>query len=316
VAVYPGFTAAFDVIGSCFETPFIFKDKSTVNYGVIDSWKWDFGETVASDDTSSLQNPVYKYSGAGVKSTQLRVTSSKGCVDTLTIPVEVRNEPFLKLSFSDTLICSGDTLSLLSEGTGTFNWTPSNNVINQNSSNAFVFPNDTATYVVTLTDANGCVKSDSVKVNVLDLLNVNAGADTTLCKTDSMLLQPVSQGLQWEWTPAAGLSSPTAKNPVASPDATTAYRVTARVGKCKATDDITVKVVAYPTANAGGDISVCYGERKELNASIVGASFAWTPVNSLLNSTTLKPTATPSASTSYILTVNDTQVVQNLPAIQ
>ncbi|MDB5249300.1 MAG: cell surface protein [Segetibacter sp.] len=307
VGVYPGFKPAFDIKGSCFKTPFTFTDKSTTNYGVIESWRWDFGEPSTTSDVSAIKNPTYKYPDAGIRNARLIVTSSKGCVDSITTPVSVTTAPTITLPFKDTLICSVDTLPLRAQGTGTFTWTPAINIINPNSPNPVVFPKDTTTYVVTLSDGIGCENKDSIKVNVLDFITVDLGADTSICSTDIIVLQPKSDGLQWQWTPADGLlTSADIKNPAARPDKTTTYVVTAKLGKCQAKDTIVIKPVPYPIATAGSDVTICYAERTQLTGNIVGAYFTWTPGNSLSGVNTLTPVAGPKSTTNYVLTVLDT----------
>jgi gliding motility-associated-like protein len=119
-------------------------------------------------------------------------------------------------------------------------------------------------------------------------------------------LRPVSQALQFSWTPAAGLSNAKIKNPAASPPDDITYYVVANLGKCQANDSVRVRVSPYPLANAGPDTTICFGDRTQLQASITGASFTWAPANTLLNVNTLTPVARPVATTKYILTVFDT----------
>ncbi|GEO10271.1 PKD domain-containing protein [Segetibacter aerophilus] len=306
LSVYPGFKPDFDFTGSCFQAPFNFNDKSTVTYGAINSWRWNFGDVSTAADTSRIKNPTYQYSDTGRRSVSLTVTSTKGCTETITKTVAVTDKPFLSLPFKDTLICSIDTLQLKAEGTGSFVWKPANNIINPNSANPLVYPKATTTYAVTVTE-NGCVASDTVRVNVLSFINVNAGADTSICIADSFLLRPLSQALQYQWTPTSQLSgSSNSKNVVAKPTTTTTYVVTANLGKCQARDSIKVVVAPYPVAKAGVDAAICFGDQVPLAATITGSSFRWSPANSLANETTLTPIAKPSQTTAYILAVSDT----------
>ncbi len=308
IGVYPGFKPDFEVTGSCFQSPFVFKDKSSASgNGTINSWAWNFGDTSGASDGSSVQNPDFTYLDSGTKNVKLVVTSSKGCIDSITKPVKVNSVASLTLPFKDTLICSIDTLAVQAIGTGSFTWTPAYNIINSNTSDPSVFPKQTTTYVVSVTDAGGCINKDSVKINVLDSITVNAGADTGICRTDSLTLTAASDGLQYHWIPATGLlNSPDIKNPVARPDTTTTYMVTANLGKCEAKDNVRIKVTPYPRATAGRDVTICYGSNTQLSANITGASYTWSPQNSLSNSNTLTPVANPSSTTSYILTVLDT----------
>jgi hypothetical protein len=88
------------------------------------------------------------------------------------------------------------------------------------------------------------------------------------------------------------------------------------VGKCSATDNITIKEVPYPQVNAGLDTNICYGKTATLNATTDASTFTWFPPTGLVRANTLSPTAGPQFTTSYVLTVTDDKGVQNLRAIQ
>ncbi len=314
IGIYPGFQGDFTVSGSCYKIPFLFTDNSTTTYGKIDSWNWNFGDLATTTDISSQQNPSYKYPTAGTRNATLYVTSSKGCIDTVVKPVVVRDIPYLNLPFHDTLICTIDTLPLIAQGTGSFSWTPLYNIINPNTPNPLVYPKDTTTYVVTLLD-RGCTTTDSIKVNTLDFITVDAGRDTVICRSDIINLHPVSYGLQYQWTPASAiLGDPNIKYPQVSPafndqvrqDTTVTYSITANLGKCQARGQVKVKAVRYPLIDLGPDKSICFNQSVRLNAIIKGSSFTWFPLNTLINSNTLTPTAAPPSTTTYTLTVTDT----------
>ncbi len=304
ISVFPGFFPGFVTSGSCRFNPFIFQDTTSTRYGSITKWNWNFGDLTTNADSGNQPNPAWKYSDTGNKQVTLIVESSKGCIDTVTHDVLVRDKPPVNLAFRDTLICSIDTLQLRVTGTGSFSWTPTAFILNDQTANPLVFPKTTTSYYVTETD-NGCVNTDTVRVRVVDFVSLNAGADTTICLTDRILLNPVSNGLLYTWTPAATLNNVTLKRPLASPLATTTYRVLATIGKCNAEDNVTVKTIPYPKANAGADLKICYDDTTQLKGTIEGSSYNWAPVNTLLNSNTLTPLALPLSTTLYVLTVYD-----------
>ncbi len=314
IGIYPGFKGDFNVTGNCFKNPFIFTDKSSTTYGTINTWRWNFGDVATLADTSRLQNPSYIYPNQGTRNATLLVTDSKGCIDTVTKPIIVRDVPFLFLPFHDTIICSIDTLQLHAQGTGIFSWTPAYNLINAADSNPFVYPKITTTYQVSLLE-NSCIAKDTIRVNVVDSISIDAGPDTTICSSDILILKPSSEGLAYYWTPTTGIvSNPNIKNPsislvfnpYARKDTTVVYSVRATLGKCEAKDQIKIKAVRYPIANAGLDDSICYKQKINLSATILGADFVWFPKNSLTNSNTLTPTASPQNTTTYKITVTDT----------
>jgi len=304
VIVYPGFFPAFGVIGSCYQTPFHFADSTKTKYGVVNSWLWTFDDANSADPTSTIKNPTHKYGSAGIRHVQLFVTNSKGCEKTITQDVTVREKPLIGLPFRDTLICSIDTLPLIANGIGSFVWTPKQFIINDSTATPLVFPKDTITYYVTLNDA-GCVNIDSIKVNVLDSITVNLGNDSSICKTDAFNLHPVSDALGYHWIASTGEIVQPVKYPLVQPLSLTQYKVIANLGKCLATDSVLIKPVPYPVANAGVDTVICFGTKAFLHGSMIASSFAWSPLSSLINANTLNPTAGPSKTMDYLLTVTD-----------
>ncbi len=305
VGVYPGFFPGFIVAGGCFQNPFQFTDTSNTRYGVVDSWRWNFGDLTTIADTSRLRNPLWTYAGSGIKTVSLIVTNSKGCVDTADVNIDVLDKPVIALAFNDTLICRNDAVQLNATGTGSFSWTPPVNIINANTATPTVSPTSTQVYYVALND-NGCLNRDSVRVRVVNSVTLNAIGDTTICQGDAIQLNAVSDGLAFSWTPVANLNNPNIINPIAITNTTTTYNVIATIGSCFATDQVVVTTVPYPGANAGNSPTICYNTSGQLNASIVGITFNWSPVTYLNNPNILNPVSTPPRTTQYILSVYDT----------
>jgi gliding motility-associated-like protein len=304
VGVYPGFFPGFVNDPACANQPMQFRDTTRTRYGIVNKWRWDFGVPTSNADTSIQQNPRFNYPAAGPFNVQFIVSSNKGCKDTVTKTITVLDKPPLNLPFHDTLICSIDTLPLIANGVGTFTWTPNVNILNANTANPLVWPVDSITYFVTL-NRNGCVSKDSIKVNVLDFITVDAGPDTTICLTDRVQLNPITQALSFRWTPGVPLlDNPRIKRPFAKPTAvSTVYTLQANLGKCQAKDSVTIFTSPYPVANVLGDKdTICFGERIQLNGQIVGDRFTWTPIATLDNPNVLNPFASPRNTTNYILT--------------
>ncbi len=72
----------------------------------------------------------------------------------------------------------------------------------------------------------------------------NAGTDALSCNKSPVLIgSNAKQGLQYQWSPAAGLNNPRVSNPLAAPDATTAYvlKVNSSGGGCVVFDTVVVK---------------------------------------------------------------------------
>ncbi|MBS1510509.1 MAG: PKD domain-containing protein [Bacteroidetes bacterium] len=86
----------------------LFTDASIPNSGNLNSWQWDFGDPLSTDNTSALTNPVHTYTKAGTYTVTLGVTSDKGCnspVATKTITVFAKP----KAGFINPEVCLSDT---------------------------------------------------------------------------------------------------------------------------------------------------------------------------------------------------------------
>jgi gliding motility-associated-like protein len=304
VKVFPGFKPGFIIDGGCYTSPYQFTDTTRTDFGFVNSWSWNFGDLSTLADTSHLQNPLWTFASPGPKDVTFIVTNSKGCVETVRKTIDVLDKPLINLAFRDTLICVPDNLTLQASGIGVFNWTPNTNIINANTATPTVNPTTTTWYVVNLFD-NGCFNKDSVRVRVINNVTLRAINDTTICQGDAIQLNAVSDGLAFSWTPVANLDNPNIINPIATTNTTTTYTVVATVGSCRSTDQVVVTTVPYPIANAGNDPTICYNTSAQLNASMVGSSFTWSPVSYLNNPSVLNPLSTPPRTTQYILSVFD-----------
>jgi gliding motility-associated-like protein len=205
-----------------------------------------------------------------------------GCTRTKrdTMEVLVRALPSVSLT-NDTLICSIDTLQLNASGSGSFVWSPNVAINNLAVANPLVSPDAPITYYASLTDGFGCVTRDSVFVDVKTFVSINAGNDTTICRTDAFLINTTSDALSYRWTPATDLDNPMAKRPLATPTgASVTYTVVGNIGKCQSTDQVTITTVPYPQVTVTPDTLICFGDSAPLFAS--GASnYTWSPATYL-----------------------------------
>ncbi len=306
IRVFPGFVPDFTSSGVCVTNPVFFNDRSSSVYGIVNSWKWDFGDMATTLDNSTQQNPSYTYPASGTKNLRLIVTDTKGCRDTVNKNLDIIDKPPISLAFRDTLICNIDNLMLQASGSGNFSWSPPVNIINANTATPIVSPATTTTYYVDLFD-NGCSNRDSVKVRVVDRVTLLTMNDTTICSSDTIQLRVLSDGLQYIWTPASQLIDPTAQSPWAVTFASTNYQVTAIIGGCSATDNINVTTVPYPLVNAGVDSIICYNSPAFLHGLTDGNSWQWSPPDYLENATLLNTIAHPPRTINYVLTAYDTK---------
>lgn len=308
VKAFPGFNPDFEALGKCKNTPIQFNDKTTAAFGSVNYWSWDFGEPTSPNNTSGLQNPTHSYAAATTYNVKFIVGTSVGCIDTVYKTIDILKQPPLTLQPKDTLICNIDTLQLNAVGAGSFFWTPNYMISNVNIPNPLVSPDITTTYRVQLTDAFGCVGSDTIRVRVVNNVTQFAGPDTMICRTDTVILKLTSDALHYVWTenPANNtLNNPFIKNPTARPLVTTTYHVLSNIGKCTAQDDIVVTPIPYPIANAGPDNTICFGNSAQLQAS-GGSIYSWSPAAFLTATNIPNPVSVkPTDNVRYIVTVRD-----------
>lgn len=283
---------------------------------------WDFGQD-ASPQTATAEKPSgISYLTGGTKIVTLTV-SDQFCTKTSTQNITINALPVARAG-RDTTICANTSVQIGSATVAgnTYSWFAPVTLSSATVSNPTATPIAHITqYIVTVKNANNCVNKDTIVVTMLDPMQVFAGVDAEICRYDSVQLGTglVEQQL-YAWTPAAGLSSTTLPNPVASPDSTTTYKVTVTYkGKaCRAvTDQVTVIVHQLPLIEAGtirkqprpnDSITVVdtitLGESIELIA-IGGLQYNWVPPYRLDNVGIYNPIANPDTSTVYIVTGTD-----------
>ena len=305
VRIYPKFIPKFSFLEGCKNVPIQFKDETKSSYGKLNYWKWSFGNPQFNPDSSSQQNPTYTYPNTGSYVVQLIVGATVGCRDTIENTINILDKPTIRIT-NDTLICSIDTLKLSAIGNGTISWSPNYMINNLSIPEPLVSPDIPTVYYARLTSAPGCENIDSVFVDVRTSVTAFAGNDTTICLTDSIQFKPITEGLQIEWLPPLDFADPTIKNAVAKPSRTTTYTINVNLGKCGASDQITVTTIPYPKLQAIADTFICFGETIPLWAS--GAeTYRWFPSSLVSNNAIPNPIAAPRSSTAFIVAGYETK---------
>ena len=304
VRVYPGQVTSFTTNGICVNKPTLYKDNSKTVYGSINSWFWDFGDPSSNKDTSYQKNTVYTHNQTGSKLTQLIVTTTKGCRDSVNKILDIVDKPPITLGFRDTLICNGDSLMLTATGSGIFSWSSATGAPIGNQAAPIVHPAATTQYFANLDD-NGCTNIDSLKVRVVDFVSLKVNNDTIICSKDPAQLACTTDGLSISWLPAIGVENPFSAQTLARPDSTSTFSITATIGHCFNTGKMVVKVVPYPTVDAGIDTTVCFHTSAVLNGVTNGNKFHWSPSSLISDTNSLATSAHPEESMYFILSATD-----------
>lgn len=126
-------------------------------------YDWSFGD----NETSILVSPNHIYDSPGIYRLRLLVHSVNGCVDSLVRYVRVYDLPQVYAGLDQT-ISKGDQIQLNGIGGVISNWTPTSYLSNPSILNPICNTPITTLYVLQSEDLNGCVNSDTVKIEVID----------------------------------------------------------------------------------------------------------------------------------------------------
>lgn len=232
------------------------------------------------------------------------VTDSRGCTGSYSVPVSVVISTIPSVSAgADVTLCVNSGVYNLSGMTPTGGtWTG----IGVTSSGTF---NPTSLGVFNLTYSvtqNGCsAGSDQMVVTVINPTNVNAGTDQGICLN--------APAINLTGTPNSGTWSGSAlvnSAGVFTPSSAGVYTLTYTIGSgsCLATDQKVVTVYALPTVTVN-DPTTCSGVLTTLTAVGAGGlapyTYSWSPAAGLSAATGAIVTTSPTASTSYTVTVSD-----------
>ncbi|MDX2002113.1 MAG: PKD domain-containing protein [Chitinophagales bacterium] len=262
------------------------------------SYLWNLGNTLSD---STIANPVAHPSRTTTYI--LNVTAANGCTDRDTMILTVNALPAASI-ISPVTACEGDTLQLLASGGGTYSWTPAQVLSNATIANPLFIADTSRSFIVTVTNANGCTDTDSVYITINSLPNVVVKGNTDICLGESTQLQ-VDGGSSYLWLPSTGLTCSTCPNPLATPTQDITYVVLTSNGICTDHDTIHIAVHDIPTVNTIGNATICGGTDIALTTTASGAdSYTWTNGSSLNDSTLMSPTASPSVDTWYRITAS------------
>ncbi len=152
-------TAEFDpqYTDGCVPLHVNFTDQSSLNFGTVSSWVWDFGD----GNIATNQNPVNTFDIAGLYDVSLRVLSNFGCADTVIKQSNVEGYPQAEAGFSHTpnIGIAEETVQFtnLSENATGWQWDLGDGTISIEENPIHIYQ-EAGTYTVTLiaTNVHGC----------------------------------------------------------------------------------------------------------------------------------------------------------------
>lgn len=235
----------------------------------------------------------------------LTVVDVNGCTDNDDVTVTVNPLPVANAG-PDTSMCPGVPVQFLATGGTGYAWSPSTGLSFSTIPNPVANPALTTTYVVTVTDANGCIDNDDITLTVHPPAVANAGGSHSMCPGETFQMTG-SGGDIYSWSPPTGLDNPNIFNPVTSSTTSVSYTLTVTDANGCVDDDVFVLTV-FPAviADAGPDQQIIVNSSTNMNGS-GGGSYLWTPTDDLTDPTDPKTVVAPDSTTMYYLLVTSAE---------
>jgi gliding motility-associated-like protein len=209
----------------------------------------------------SLDTVSYTHNNAGDYPVLLVALNDQGCVDSTEQMLRVNTVP-LAIAEGSADVCVGLEAELDASGSiagTTYSWAPAAAVADPNA--AVTTASLTASTSFVLTVDNGfCASQDSVRVNVIENLDLLPGPDHDICLNEVVQLEASLntnlEGVDWVWSPSTGLNDPNALTPFAAVNGDAAYTITATCGDLEEATTVFITQLPQPEVEASADTMV------------------------------------------------------------
>lgn len=257
--------------------------------------------------TSTQQNPtgVIAPTTPGQYIYTVTATNNFGqqCSDTTILTVSPR--PALGVDITDT-ICAGSTYNL----TTLYNTT---NLTTAWTFNGGPVANPAAVnvggvYQLIAANTTGC--RDTALVNLrVDTVRSEVSVSQIICtRTGRITVSNISGIAPYQYSISSNPGVFQSSNEFIANEGT--YTITTRDARgCTTTNQVTVTIIPEITVSAGPDVSIVSGESIPIVATASGtpSSILWSPATGLSSTTTLNTVANPTVTTTYTITVTNSQ---------
>ncbi len=225
----------------------------TVHYGTHNAVTQTACESYVWHGTTYTQSGTYTCS----------YTNATGCASVDTLHLTISPLPMVTIS-GNTVICEGMTSQLTATGGTTYVW-------NTGSVQPTITVSQSGIYQVTVTNAQGCTKSESVQVTVNPLPQIDILGNTTFCENGSTVLT-ANGASTYVWS--TGETTPSI-----IVNAFGSYGVTGTSSQgCVNTASVVALVSPLPTITIVGDTNVC-GMDSAILVVQGGTSYVWSDGN-------------------------------------
>lgn len=214
-------------------------------------------------------------------------TDTNGCHSTVSKVLNVEPLPNIQVLGSRT-ICAGQSTTLTATGGSKYVWSTQDTI-----NSIVVSPTQSQSYVVTVTNAYGCVASGAVTVTVNALPQLTFNGNTTICAGNTTTITAIGAN-SYSWSTGAQTAN------INVSQAGVYYVTATNAQNCSRTDSVLVTVNPKPQVQIAGSNHICSGTVATLTAS--GAnSYHWST-----DEVSAEISISPSSNTTYTVTGYDT----------
>jgi gliding motility-associated-like protein len=238
------------------------------------------------------------------------VTNAGGCSDDTSITISTLSAPTATINQDTFVHCSAaDTSLLIASGGTSYSWSPTTDLSCSTCDSTQAFPSTTTDYTVSVSNSNGCDDQVTTTVAVGSPPNIQLNTDSTaICAGDSVQLDASATGANsYTWSPNSGLNCIACPDPIASPNSSTDYVLTA-ADSLGCTSDTTVNLTVFPQPplTTTPDTTICEGRSVILKAQSSNVTYQWSGPN--IDCDTCSTTkASPASSTTYGIQITGKQ---------
>lgn len=285
---------------------------------------WDFGDgTVVNQEDTDPKWLFHQYQNEGQYLVKLKITDLSTCSQTDSITMVIN---YFKENINvgeDASVCEGESFQLTTAGGVSHNWTSTDETFSSTDQSPFVWPtNDVTSYFVTVSDANGCTKTDTIHVNLIH--NIQALFQTynpdfsiseynNVCYPDSIRFKNLSlngETFTWDFGDGTILTSTNGDttslfHSYEQPGVYQVKLIAANPIACN-NPDVVTKTIHYfkDQIEVVEDGEVCEGSAFQLSA-MGGKVYAWSSEDNTFRSSNSAPLVQPESTTQYNVTVTD-----------
>jgi len=303
----------------CYPDTIVFENFSTGGRLIT----WEFGDgTIINQTNMNARWVTHQYQQTGHYAVKITITDLSTCAQSDSYEKTIHYFRNNITVCDDGAMCDGESFQLTASGGVDYAWTGENGQFSSNDASPIVQPASAATYYVTVVDANGCSKKDTVNVTITP--NVRAAFQTydalfttpgynNVCYPEQIRFKNQSvNGETFTWDFGDG----TIRNQTRQDTVSMFYRFPGQgvyQVQLKAMNpntcnkvDYAVKTIRYYEQQiyVGDDGEICEDTPFQLTAS-GGTHYAWVSDDNAFTSGQASPVVTPAHTTKYYVTATD-----------